>query len=451
MASVINTDPAIDKTAYTSFETGSVSVVNYGGWTLTGTPVYVTTSAATGANCFTLSAGKSFSASGLNTAKPYIVSFWATTSGITVTGGATLTKSSPTYNGFTYYEYAIAQGTSSVTIAGSGNIDELRLYPQTARMRTTTYDPLIGKTSACDENNRITYYEYDNLGRLRFVKDENRNIVKMHEYNNVSAAKQNGCPGTYANFLITEAFIKNNCVSGYQGDTVYYSVPANTYTSAISQADADAQAENTLLTNGQAYANTNGSCRLIYYNTLISITDTTENCAIGNTGGLVTYTVPAGRYSSIISQAEADTMALDDLEANAQAYANDPANAICIFNSSPVWEWLEGAAANCQNVSGQQHLFIFQTDINPNSSTYNQTRWFDAGLDPVLCPNGGCIGEGLAVINGVCELGIRINTSTALISPGPPMIWECIYHYEFSDGSWSQNYIEYNSTACYWQ
>jgi hypothetical protein len=50
-------------------------------------------------------------------------------------------------------------------------------------MRTVTYDPQVGKTSECDENNRITYYEYDNLSRLRFIKDENRNIIKMYEYN----------------------------------------------------------------------------------------------------------------------------------------------------------------------------------------------------------------------------------------------------------------------------
>jgi hypothetical protein len=86
-------------------------------------------------------------------------------------------------NGFTYYEYEIAQGPASISVSGNVTIDELRLYPKAARMRTVTYDPLIGKTTECDENNRITYYEYDNLGRIRFIKDENRNIIKMYEYN----------------------------------------------------------------------------------------------------------------------------------------------------------------------------------------------------------------------------------------------------------------------------
>ena len=70
-------------------------------------------------------------------------------------------------------------GASYVTVGGSNaNIDELRFYPKNARMSSTCYDPLIGKISECDVNNRITYYEYDNLGRLRFIKDDYKNILK---------------------------------------------------------------------------------------------------------------------------------------------------------------------------------------------------------------------------------------------------------------------------------
>ena len=56
-------------------------------------------------------------------------------------------------------------------------LDELRLYPKDAQMITTAYDPKVGKTAECDENNRITYYEYDGLGRLVYVKDE-QNVKK---------------------------------------------------------------------------------------------------------------------------------------------------------------------------------------------------------------------------------------------------------------------------------
>jgi hypothetical protein len=374
VASVINCDPAVDKPAYSSFET-----YDFGNWTLSGIVSIAPNTSITGSRSFGMSAGRSLSVSSLNTARPYTVSFWAKTPNITVTGGATLTKSAPTIDGFTYYEYDIAQGTSTVTVAGDGIMDELRLYPKTARMRTITYDPIIGKTSDCDENNRITYYEYDNLGRLRFIKDEKKNIVKMHEYNNVSAAKQRGCPGTYFNNFLQENFVRNNCPPGYMGDTVVYSVPASMFMSLISQEDADMQAQNYILTNGQAYANTNGVCRLVYWNTAISISDTTENCPPGYVGGIVTYTVPAGRYFSVVSQADADDKALDDLEANAAAYMNDPANAICTLSYDPDWRWLEGGGWYCQVINGTPHLFVEETDVNPNSFTYNQTRWTNVG------------------------------------------------------------------------
>lgn len=373
VASVINADAVNDKKAYTSFETSAT-----GGWTLGGAAAYSTSASVTGTRSFILSAGKSFYST-LNTGKQHVVSFWATTGTISLSGGASLLKSAPTINGFTYYEYLIAQGTGSITVSGTGTIDELRLFPEAARMRTVTYDLVIGKTSECDENNRITYYEYDKLGRLKFIKDEKRNVVKMYEYNNVSAAKQNGCPGIYYNKLISEIFSRNNCGTGYVGGDVTYSVPANTFTSALSQQDADAQAEAYLLANGQAYAKTHGACYPLYYNTAQSQNFSTESCGPGEVGGAVTYTVPAGRYSSLVSQADANQMALDEIEANGEAYANTPPNAVCITSYVPLWSWLEGAAYYCQTVNGESHLFIQETDINPNSSTYNQTRWSDVG------------------------------------------------------------------------
>lgn len=210
VATIINANPLADKPAYSSFEDDGL-----GGWTLQGAPTYNTSSSITGSRSLVLAAGKTLTAY-LNTSAPYRLSFWSTNS-LSVSAGATLKKSAPTINGFTYYEYIIQQGISSITISGAGSIDELRVYPEKARMSSETYDPLIGKTSECDENNRITYYEYDNLGRLKFIKDDQGNIVKMYEYNNVSIAKQGGCPGTYYNHSISEVFTRSNCSSGTIG------------------------------------------------------------------------------------------------------------------------------------------------------------------------------------------------------------------------------------------
>jgi len=388
-ATVINADPVLDKSAYSSFESGDLS---RSGWQLNGPAIYDTDALApTGNIVLTLlpSMGNKLTSDSLNTTKAYILSFWASNGNVSVSGGASLVKSAPTINGFTYYEYNVAQGTSIVAVSNSSssnvNIDELRLYPSTARMRTMTYDPLIGKTSQCDENNRITYYTYDSLGRLQFLEDEYRNIIKMNEYNNVSASKQNGCPGTYTNALISETFSKSNCGAGYQGSNITYSVAANTYHSALSQSDADIQAENDILDNGQNNADANGSCALIYYNAAQSQTDSSQTCAEGYVGGGVTYTVPAGKYSSIISQADADQQAINEIAANAQAYTN--AHPVCVINTSPDWTWLETSPTYCSSVNGDTpaHLIVFETDLNPNSPTYNQTRWSDVGPQDA-CP-----------------------------------------------------------------
>lgn len=389
-AVVVNANPLTDHPAYTSFENTDLS---RSGWTITGISSFnPNVPAPTGVNTFAL---LSNNGNGLTTTnvldslKSYILSFWSSNGNVTVSSGATLVKSAPTYNGFTYYEYNIELGTKSVTLSNStstnANIDEVRLYPSNARMHTMTYDPIIGKTSDCDENNRITYYAYDKLGRLQFEKDESGNVVKMYEYNNVSAAAQTSCPVIYTNKLISEVFTMDNCAAGYQGGQVTYTVAAGTYSSSISQQDADAQAETYLLTNGQTYADANGTCLLLYYNVAESQTDTTQNCGQGFAGGTVTYTVPANTYSSVISQADANQQALNDLAANAQIFANSMPNMSCTSDTAADWEYFVGDADSaagpsyCQTPGGQLPAiqYTMAKDVNPNSPTYNQTKYFN--------------------------------------------------------------------------
>ncbi len=378
-ASVVNADVNTDKCAYTSFETS-----NTNGWTLNGTASYVNGTSITGSFGFNLNGSNGFS-SNLNAAKPYRLSFWSTTSTITVSGGATLVKSAPTLNGFTYYEYNISQGTTSITVSGTGVIDELRLYPSSGRMRSITYDPLIGKTSECDENNRVIYYEYDEKGRLRFIKDDAKNILKMYEYNIATRKTTGPCVQTFYNKLVSETFTKNNCGAGFIGSKVTYTIPANIYSSTISQAVADMQAQAELDRLGQSYANTNGNCIQVFKNVLKSKTFSKEGCPVGYKGTSVTYTVPADKYSSIISQADADAKAQNEIDANGQAYANKPGVASCIIDTEPDYEGT--GPTQCQFVNGEYHIFYFCTDINPNSATYNQTMWKDGGVSPSCNPS----------------------------------------------------------------
>ncbi len=77
---------------------------------------------------------------------------------------------------------SVTVSSGSFTINLTGQVDEVRFYPKGSQMTTYTYDPLIGKTSECDANNRITYYEYDSFGRLKNIRDQDRNIVKRFDY-----------------------------------------------------------------------------------------------------------------------------------------------------------------------------------------------------------------------------------------------------------------------------
>ena len=174
------TNATTSQVAYTSFEGNG-----FGNWMYTGTATADTT-AVTGGYSYNLGqTSGSISLSGLSTTTTYIVSYWSKTgSSYTVTGTTTVTQGKTvTLKGgtWTYFEHVVT-GTATVTVSGSGNIDELRLYPSTAQMTTYTYTPLVGMTCSCDVDNRVTYYTYDALGRLRYIRDQNGNMIKTYQY-----------------------------------------------------------------------------------------------------------------------------------------------------------------------------------------------------------------------------------------------------------------------------
>jgi hypothetical protein len=70
----------------------------------------------------------------------------------------------------------------TITVPAGDATDEIRVFPSDALMSTYTYEPLIGITSKCDINNHISYYEYDNYGRLKQIRDEDQNIIKKFDY-----------------------------------------------------------------------------------------------------------------------------------------------------------------------------------------------------------------------------------------------------------------------------
>jgi YD repeat-containing protein len=185
IAKVINT--SADQVAYTSFEADG-----NGGWTI-GTGTVDSTTSITGNKSYNLTGN--IVRSGLNSATTYDVSYWTenssafsisgTISGYPVKGKTVLINN----NSWTLYVHKVT-GQSTITVSGSGHIDELRLYPVTAQMTTYTYKPLVGMTSQADLGNRVTYFEYDGLSRLKRIRDQDYNILKTLDYQYLA---QGGC------------------------------------------------------------------------------------------------------------------------------------------------------------------------------------------------------------------------------------------------------------------
>jgi len=210
--------------------------------------------------------------------------------------------------------------TGSVSLPGV--IDDVRVFPADAKLSTFTNNPMVGKSGVISPDGKSATYEFDGLGRMNITRDQDGNIISKACYS--YAGQPLGCATAtiYSNAAKSGTYVRNNCGAGYQPGTVTYNVAAGTYTSSISQADADQQAVNDVHQNGQNYANTNGTCTFLYYNTVQSGSYTRNNCGAGYTGSTVTYTVAANTYSSTISQADANQKATNDVQSNGQNYAN---------------------------------------------------------------------------------------------------------------------------------
>ena len=130
---------------------------------------------------------------------------------------------------------------------------------------------------------------------------------------------------TYWNVELSEDVYKNNCPVHFKSTMETYTVHAHTYSSNRSQEDADNKALKEIARNKQAYANKNCSCipKPLYYNFRVQDSAVKTDCPEGYIGSTVLYVVPAGKYSSTISQAEVDTEAINDLNTNKQTYAKN--------------------------------------------------------------------------------------------------------------------------------
>jgi hypothetical protein len=169
--------------AYSSFESWET-----GNWTYNNNSVTTDATSPTGGKAYSASGG--ISKSGLTSGTKYILSYWLKSGGsVSITGGTQSNSiSGRTRNGWTYKQVTIT-GTTSVSLSGSGSIDEVRLHPALAQMTTYTFDSLLRLVAQTSVDNTISYYEYDSMNRLVVIKDQYGNVIKAFEYNYGSSSR----------------------------------------------------------------------------------------------------------------------------------------------------------------------------------------------------------------------------------------------------------------------
>ncbi|QES88761.1 DUF5977 domain-containing protein [Rhizosphaericola mali] len=208
---------------------------------------------------------------------------------------------------------------------------------------TYTHNPLIGITSETDPTGKISYYQYDPLGRLIRILDNDKNIVRTISYN-----YRNGSPNLiYKNTAKSGSFTVNTCSANLTGETVTYTVAAGKYESTVSQAAADQLAQNDVDTNGQNYANSNGGCKaLISINNinmfsasvmgvLNFIGQDSSTYSIGASGSGTSLLLPTGAYTVVFNTPGAN--ALIDVNGT-QKVVNTPAGGATTLGNFSIYQ-----------------------------------------------------------------------------------------------------------------
>ncbi len=183
------TNSNVTNVACTSFESDGT-----GGWNYSGTtsPASSSNTLPTGKRFYNLTSTNNLSKTGLTNNKNYIISYWSKNGAYSITGGneVVAVKTGDPVHGWTYFEHRVKTTGTTININGTGSIDEVRLYPATAKISTYTYNPLTGMTSSADTNGVITYFDYDGFQRLRAIKDQYGNVLKRHHYHYATTPQQ---------------------------------------------------------------------------------------------------------------------------------------------------------------------------------------------------------------------------------------------------------------------
>lgn len=197
-----------------------------------------------------------------------------------------------------YVKHRFINGCDSIN-EGVHPIDDVRVYPQDALINTYSYFPLIGLRGKTNERGVCESYRYNDFGKLLSVMDNDMNITQKYDYFYQGQSPEYEI--TYYNREARETFTRNTCDAslGERGESIVYVVPAEKYSSSISQEEANQMAYADLLSNGQQYANEHAECNS---NIVVSVynpkaTDYSLTLTWGIQGSIRTdyYNIPPSR------------------------------------------------------------------------------------------------------------------------------------------------------------
>jgi hypothetical protein len=211
-----------------------------------------------------------------------------------------------------YVLYNNLPGTITATTAGGGSCSSYNYQWQrsTDNVYFTDIPGATGQnlsfTAALPNSPQTTYFQ--------------RRTVCGNEVAYTGSAVVNMIEKYYYNEETQGTFTRNNCAAGATPATYTYVVRANKYSSPLNQDDANAKAQKDVADSGQYYANINAVCT--WYSVQKNGVYTRNNCATGGTGGSYNYIVNARKYTSNISQDDADAKAQKEVNDSGQVYAN---------------------------------------------------------------------------------------------------------------------------------
>ncbi|WNB17022.1 hypothetical protein [Marivirga arenosa] len=101
-----------------------------------------------------------------NSENPLLLSYWAYVN-----------------NNWQYVERDYTGTGDFINESNASRLDEVRIYPKKAQMRTFIHKPLVSINQVLDVNQKSTSYEFDPLNRLKSIYDDDKNILKLLDYN----------------------------------------------------------------------------------------------------------------------------------------------------------------------------------------------------------------------------------------------------------------------------